>query len=458
MVSNIRSIDLSALAFDKRRASDRNLAVKRLHESVLETEKLLDYGDPFLKDLYRITGTRKFRKLGLTVQVMLGGGSIFRSRLTHVIDSSIIAQRIAVDFFKIQGTSLNLIQAAALTHDLGQSPLGYGGEKALSTKLAEHGVQFNDKNTAVKVLTEWSNQGISFRGLNPTIGLLRQIILGLDKYSKRERSFFIKDPEDLSEYIQGINKVHKLELEHWADMEGRVAVYGDAFSWICEDGMMGLLEGIFTLKEFTEASPLAKKVYQTLIQDIKDKGYDEEAKMIKDNFDVPISSRFKRFIKMFTQIMQREMISDLVNTTEKRFEENRSKIKYADDARRFDKPIVSVSDKLFKEWEKLWAFYAKKLYTRLLQANGSFENVVGRIFDHFMEHPEYMVKHYTKLAEKADNKRQRAEVVAEYMNRELTDRDIIIAIRRIEPKLLRKMLENQLAKDIDAINSNENLW
>jgi len=449
-----RKIDLSKLCFENRRESDKAIAVKHLHESALEAEKFLDYGDPFLVDIYRITGTRKFRKLGHTMQMMLDSGGMFRSRLTHAIDSSVIARRIAHDNFGITGSSLFLTEAAALTHDLSQSPLGYSGDKAIKNKLAGFGISYNEKNIAVKVLTEWSNQAISFKGINPTIGLLRQVVMSTETYNaKFKGSWMFQDKAELSKYITDIDKTYNLELEGWGDIEGRIGVLADGFSWLSEDIMAGLNEGIFTLKELTENVPLAKSAYEFLLSDLKNQELGNEISEIKNNFAAPLSSRFSRFIKTLSLMIQKEMIADLVDETEKRYLQYHEKIKYADDARRLEMPIVCISDYMLAESERITGFFGKYMYPRLMQADGSFENLIAKVFDFLLKSPEYMSRHYTKLVEKSESEKQAAEVVGEYMNRELTDGAIIKIIMKLDRQLLRRLIKNRFAaKDLQALN------
>lgn len=380
---------------------------------------------------------------------MLGGGVLFRSRLTHAIDSSIIAERIAVNHFKLSGKSLSMIRAAVFGHDLGQSPLGHGGDEALKLKLAQHDIDFDDAEGAIKVLTNWSNYGISYKGLNPALGTIRQIALGNHIFAEGDTPNH-KSPKKIPKTIKKIDKEFDLELGNWADVEGIIAANADGLSWISEDILTGLVEGIFTLKELTSASPLAARLCQQIIDDMKKHGCEKQAKAIEERFDSLLHVTELDFIKLLTHALQQEMILDLVWETEYRMKEYKKKIKYADDVRKLPEPLVAFSPAMYEQWHYLFKFFGKYLYPRLLQASRSFEAVVSSIFDHLIENPKYMSENYKKRA-KGKKSKALAGLVVEYMMREMTDKDIIEEIERIDPGLFEILLNNEHAKDISAL-------
>ena len=88
----------------------------------------------FQRDRDRIIHSNSFRRLKHKTQVFLSPeGDHYRTRLTHTLEVSQIARTIA------NGLYLNedLTEAIALGHDLGHTPFGHAGERALNSVMPE---------------------------------------------------------------------------------------------------------------------------------------------------------------------------------------------------------------------------------------------------------------------------------------------------------------------------------
>lgn len=84
----------------------------------------------FQRDIDRITHCKSFRRLKHKTQVFLQPeGDHYRTRLTHTLEVSRIARTIS------RALELNedLTEAIALGHDLGHTPFGHAGERALNS-------------------------------------------------------------------------------------------------------------------------------------------------------------------------------------------------------------------------------------------------------------------------------------------------------------------------------------
>lgn len=99
----------------------------------LRPEPECDVRTCFQRDIDRVTHSKAFRRLKHKTQVFLNPeGDHYRTRLTHTLEVSRIARTIA------RALMLNedLTEAIALGHDLGHTPFGHAGERALDSLYA----------------------------------------------------------------------------------------------------------------------------------------------------------------------------------------------------------------------------------------------------------------------------------------------------------------------------------
>ncbi len=115
----------------------------------------------FQRDIDRITHSKAFRRLKQKTQVFLEPeGDHYRTRLTHTLEVTRIARTIA------RALELNedLTEAIGLGHDLGHTPFGHAGERALNELLAAQG-GFRHYEQSLRVVDIIEKEG---RGLNLT--------------------------------------------------------------------------------------------------------------------------------------------------------------------------------------------------------------------------------------------------------------------------------------------------
>ncbi len=138
-------------------------------------EPMCDIRTCFQRDRDRIIHSNAFRRLKHKSQVFLSPeGDHYRTRLTHTLEVSQIARTIAV------GLRLNedLTEAIALGHDLGHTPFGHAGERALD---AVHPGGYRHYEQSVRVCEMLEKNGM---GLN----LSFEVIDGIDRHTRGEKA------------------------------------------------------------------------------------------------------------------------------------------------------------------------------------------------------------------------------------------------------------------------------
>ncbi len=113
----------------------------------------------FQRDRDRVIHCKSFRRLKHKTQVFLSPeGDHYRTRLTHTLEVAQIARTIA----RALRLNEDLTEAIALAHDLGHTPFGHAGERALSECS---GNSFRHYEQSVRVVERIEKEG---KGLNLT--------------------------------------------------------------------------------------------------------------------------------------------------------------------------------------------------------------------------------------------------------------------------------------------------
>jgi dGTPase len=111
----------------------------------------------YQRDTDRIVHSKAFRRLMHKTQVFLQPeGDHYRTRMTHTWEVSRIARTIA------RGTRLNedLAEAISLGHDLGHTPFGHAGERALNSVMPG-GFRHNEQSLRVAETIEREGEGLN---------------------------------------------------------------------------------------------------------------------------------------------------------------------------------------------------------------------------------------------------------------------------------------------------------
>ena len=185
------------------------------------------------RDRDRVMYSSAFRRLGGVTQVAAANERVvFRNRLTHTLEVAQIARRLAEYTVADQpdasealgGVDPDVVEAAALAHDLGHPPFGHVAEMKLDELGDSDGFEGNAQS--FRVVTKLALRNQDFHGLNLTRATLNAIL----KYpwfretggGPRERKWgaYRSESEEFEwarELGNGHAKSVEAELMDWAD-------------------------------------------------------------------------------------------------------------------------------------------------------------------------------------------------------------------------------------------------
>jgi dGTPase len=193
---------------------------------------------PAQRDRDRILYSSALRRLaGVTQVVDPAEGHVFHNRLTHSLEVAMIARRLAEKLNKEQpevaktlGTiDPNVVEAAALAHDLGHPPFGHIAETALDKCVRDEGLLdgYEGNAQAFRILTKLERRDDEHPGLNLTLATLNAVLkYPLPQDERGSLSKYGVYRTELREfnrvrtlYGYGDNKRRTLEAElmDWAD-------------------------------------------------------------------------------------------------------------------------------------------------------------------------------------------------------------------------------------------------
>ena len=208
-------------------------------------EKPHPYRSDFERDRDRIIHCSAFRRLEGKAQVFTPGlDDYYRTRLTHSIEVAQIGRTIAREL----GLNESLTEAICLAHDLGHSPFGHAGEKALDELMAgSGGFEHNRQSLRIVDLLEHPYPG--FMGLN----LMYETRLGLARH---------QSPYDKTQ--------DKTFSEKNCSLEGQIADIADRIAYNCHDLEDGMRARIISAKQLQNVKIFAEAQNRINAGEIKD--------------------------------------------------------------------------------------------------------------------------------------------------------------------------------------------
>lgn len=345
----------------------------------------------FQRDRDRIIHSTAFRRLQHKTQVFLSHeGRHFRNRLTHTLEVSQIARSIA----RSLRLDEDLAEAVALSHDLGHTPFGHAGERALHRAMAPFG-GFDHNVQALRVVTLLENRYAEHDGLNLTWETLEGILKHngpLLSASGQPTGRYAT--EGLPTGLDAIPARADLRLSSFASLEAQAAAVADDIAYNAHDIDDALRAGLLTLEDFLDV-PMAGPIVAEVLE-----GYPGLAP------------------KRQTHEVQRRLITrsveDVIGTTEANI--GKSGVQSAEDVRRAGQPLVGFSPTMAADEQGLKRFLFSRVYRHpeVMQPVRESEAVVEQLFAHYMQTAD-LPGRWGEAARNASAEVGRARVVADFI-------------------------------------------
>ena len=291
-------------------------------------------------------------------------GDHYRTRLTHTLEVAQIARSLA----RALGLDEDLAETLALAHDLGHTPFGHAGERALERMLHQHG-GFDHNAQSLKVVTSLEKRYAGFDGLNLTWETLE----GLVKHNgpltdKADMAFVRHTGKPLPEAIARYDGIHGLELWSQASIEAQCAAIADDIAYNAHDIDDGLRSGIITIDQLQKVPFLAEllRAISTAHPDLDHARTTHELQ--------------RRIITL--------MVEDVISQTEATIEQ--LQIRSAGMARAAANPVVQFSSAMAANEKSIRAFLFAKLYRhpKVMSVMTKAESIVEALYEAYHADPK----------------------------------------------------------------------
>ncbi len=361
---------------------------------------------PFQRDRDRIIHSSAFRRLKHKTQVFIyHEGDLYRTRLTHTIEVSQIARSLA----RSMTVDEDLAEAVALAHDLGHTPFGHAGERALHDLMEPYG-GFDHNAQSLRVVTSLERRYARYDGLN----LAWETLEGIVKHNGPLEDY---DGNPVGAYaeaglpfgIRAYQPYQDLMLGRHASLEAQAAAIADDIAYNAHDIDDGLRAGLIKLEQLEDV-PLAGNALRqvrSLYPDLEE----------------------FRIVHEIVRRLITQMVEDVIRTSAGNIE--RVKPESVHDVRECGETLVCFSEEMAKIEAAIKRFLFENVYreAKVTRIMNEAEQVLSDLFGYYFERPSEMPDEW-QFGDDEGLLPVRARRVADYVAG-MTDRFALLEHRRL---------------------------
>lgn len=337
------------------------------------------YRNEFERDRDRIIHTNAFRRLQYKTQVFINHeGDHYRNRLTHSLEVSTVARSIA----NTLNLSSDLAETIALAHDLGHTPFGHAGERALNECMKEHN-GFSHNAQSLKILTLLEKRYAAYRGVN----LTWEVLEGIVKHNGPITG-------EVNEYIAKYDSQNDLELNTYASAEAQIAALADDISYISHDLEDSIGAKIINFNHLAEFKYIDQQVFE-----------------LKSKYKNISSSCL---IYEVVRKLMHELITDLLWQTKTNI--NKETITHIDEIRNLNYQIVDFTEKTNERIKEIKKFLHEQIYKSNIMTAISLKctKIVQGLFKVYMDDVNLLPVNW-KIQIDSNDPNSKARIIADYI-------------------------------------------
>jgi dGTPase len=339
------------------------------------------YRNEFERDRDRIIHSNAFRRLQGKTQVFINDANDhYRNRLTHSIEVSSVARCIA----RTLNLSSDLAETIAMAHDLGHSPFGHAGERALNECMLDYG-GFSHNTHSLKILTKLERKYLAYDGLNLTWEVLEGIV--------KHNGPLEKDNIDI--YVSEYNSINDLDLNNYSSAEAQIASLSDDITYICHDLEDSIKYQIINFNDLSEI-----RYIEEYVKDLKDKFKNISA---------------SRLIYEVTRKIIHNLIDSLLLET--RYNISRYGIETTEDIRKLDSQLVDFTEITKARIAEVKNFLFDKVYRHphIISITLKSHAIIKGLFERYMDEVSLLPTTWLELIDDMQNTQSIAKVVSDYI-------------------------------------------
>ncbi len=274
-------------------------------ERQYKPKKLDDQRKEFQIDRDRIIYSAAFRRLAQVTQVASASeGNVFHNRLTHSLKVAQVGRRLAEKIIQDASTSSpgliekcggldpDVVEAAALSHDLGHPPFGHIAEKELDQLARKHELSdgFEGNAQTFRILTRLEPHRSEYPGLNLTRATLNATLKypwfchrdsGDTKTRKRAKKYSVYDLDRKSfEFVRNTSG-SEASIEQQT-LEASIMDFADDVTYSVHDLEDFYLAGLIPLRALTREEPEFRKLIDEWLDKLPDNDFKEQIKTVEE--------------------------------------------------------------------------------------------------------------------------------------------------------------------------------